>query len=94
MNSQLTKISQCVRFVTASSLAASITVAPSLMAQENDSAESVEKIAIVGTRAAPRSVGESAVPVDIISEEEFRNQGSTDIVSMMQSAVPSFNVNE
>ena len=55
---------------------------------------SVEKIAIVGTRAAPRSIGDSPVPVDIISEEEFRSQGSTDMVSMMQSAVPSFNVND
>ena len=94
MNSQLTKLSKCIRFVTMSSLAASMTVVPSVMAQEDENAESVEKIAVVGTRAAPRSVGESAVPVDIISEEEFRNQGSTDMVSMMQSAVPSFNVND
>lgn len=95
MNSQLSKLSKCIRFVTMSSLAASITAVPAVMAQESgENADSVEKIAVVGTRAAPRSVGESAVPVDIISEEEFRNQGSTDMVSMMQAAVPSFNVND
>lgn len=96
MNSQLSKLSKCIRFVTMSSLAASITAVPAVMAQESgeNADASVEKIAVVGTRSAPRSVGESAVPVDIISEEEFRNQGSTDMVSMMQAAVPSFNVNE
>lgn len=95
MNSRLTKLSQCIRFVTMSSLAASLAVAPSVMAQESDEdAENVEKIAVVGTRAAPRSVGESAVPIDIIGAEDFKQQGSTDMVSMMQSAVPSFNVNE
>lgn len=95
MNSQLTKLSKCIRFVTMSSLAASMTIAPAAMAQESDdNAENVEKIAVVGTRAAPRSVGESAVPIDIIGAEEFKQQGSTDMVSMMQSAVPSFNVNE
>ncbi|HCB09937.1 MAG TPA: TonB-dependent receptor, partial [Alteromonas sp.] len=40
------------------------------------------------------SIGDSAVPIDIISEEEFVNQGSTDMVSMMQTVVPSFNVND
>ncbi|MED5234863.1 MAG: TonB-dependent receptor, partial [Pseudomonadota bacterium] len=53
-----------------------------------------EQIAVVGSRAAPRSVADSAVPIDIISDEEFKQQGATDMVSMMQTVVPSFNVND
>ena len=79
-------------------LSASIAVAisPTLVAQEQagTTEADVEKIAVVGTRSAPRSIGDSAVPVDIISAEEFKSTGSTDITTMMQAAVPSFNVND
>ena len=95
MNSELTKLTKCIRYVTLGSIAASMSFVPAAMAQENDeAADNVEKIAVVGTRAAPRSVGESSVPIDVIGAEEFKQQGSTDMVSMMQAAVPSFNVNE
>lgn len=95
MNMQLSRLSKGIRLVTAASLTASMTIAAPALAQESNAEDnSVEKIAVVGTRSAPRSIGDSPVPVDIISEEEFRSQGSTDMVSMMQSAVPSFNVND
>lgn len=54
----------------------------------------MEKIAVVGTRSAPRSVIDSPVPLDIIGVAEFTQQGSTDITSMLSSLVPSFNVND
>ena len=54
----------------------------------------LEKIAIVGTRAAPRSAIDSSVPIDIIDESEFRTQGSSDVLSMLTSLVPSLNVND
>lgn len=54
----------------------------------------LEKIAIVGTRASPRSVIESPVPVDIIDSDDFRRQGATDIMSMLSALIPSFNVND
>jgi iron complex outermembrane receptor protein len=95
MKMQLSRLSKGIRLVTAASLTASMAMALPVLAQEpNAEDNSVEKIAVVGTRSAPRSIGDSPVPVDIISEEEFRSQGSTDMVSMMQSAVPSFNVND
>ncbi|MCL1036305.1 TonB-dependent receptor [Shewanella submarina] len=56
--------------------------------------ENIEKIAVVGTRAAPRSVTDSPVPLDIISGDEFVRQGSTDLKSLMSSVTPSFNVND
>ncbi|MCV2885347.1 TonB-dependent receptor [Aestuariibacter sp. AA17] len=100
MNTPITKLAKHIRYVIAASTTVGLMAAsPIAFSQEAPNAEGadnadVEKIAIVGTRAAPRSVGDSAVPIDIISSEEFRNQGSTDMVSMMQNAVPSFNVND
>lgn len=55
--------------------------------------EDVEKIVVVGSRGAPRSVGDSAVPVDVIGADEFVKAGPSDMMTLMSSAVPSFNVN-
>ena len=65
-------------------------------AEEAESAakEDVERIAIVGSRAAPRSVAESPVPVDIIGADELSKNGSTDMLDMLQASVPSFNVRQ
>ena len=54
----------------------------------------LEKIAVVGTRSAPRSVIDSPIPLDIIGVAEFTQQGATDITSMLATLVPSFNVND
>ncbi len=98
MNTTLSLLTKNVRAVLTASAAFSVLALNTASAQEQtnqaEAPEDVEQIAIVGTRGAPRSVGESAVPIDIISDEEFKNQGSTDMVSMLQTVVPSFNVND
>ncbi|OBT08892.1 TonB-dependent receptor [Shewanella sp. UCD-FRSSP16_17] len=78
------------------SLAVTVALAGSVMstaamAEDEEVAENVEKIAVVGSRAAPRSVGESPVPVDIISSDDLRKNGSTDMIDMLVTSVPSFN---
>ena len=47
----------------------------------------------VGTRARPRTVTESPVPVDVIRAREIVNQGDVDFANMIRNVVPSFNVN-
>lgn len=75
-------------------VSAAIGAVPAYAAESDaNEAKSVEKIVIVGSRAAPRSVSESPVPVDVIGGEEFMNQGNTDMLSTLSSSVPSFNVN-
>jgi iron complex outermembrane receptor protein len=54
--------------------------------------QEVERIAVVGSRAAPRSVAESPVPVDIVGADELGRSASSDMLDQLQSAVPSFNV--
>lgn len=94
MKTSISRLSKSIRYVVAASVATGAVSISPVIAQEANADASIEKIAVVGSRAAPRSIGDSAVPVDIISSEEFKSQGSTDITSMMQSAIPSFNVND
>ncbi len=96
MKTSLSQVTRNVRIALAASAAVGMLASANTYAQEADEAEAkdFEQIAVVGTRAAPRSVGESPVPVDIISSDEFQNQGATDMASMMQTVVPSFNVND
>ncbi|WP_445946716.1 TonB-dependent receptor plug domain-containing protein [Shewanella sp.] len=54
--------------------------------------ESVEKIAVVGSRAAPRSIGDSPVPIDIISGDDIRKSGNSDMLEILKGTVPSLNV--
>ena len=47
----------------------------------------------VGSRAKPRTVTESPVPVDVIRTGELVSQGDTDFANLIRNVVPSFNVN-
>ena len=53
----------------------------------------LEGIVVVGTRAKPRSLLESAVPIDVLPSEDFVKQGNTDLPDLLRNLVPSYNVN-
>lgn len=55
--------------------------------------DAVEEIITTGTRRAERSATDSAVPIDVISGEDFLAQGTTDIDALLRGAIPSYNVN-
>ncbi len=93
MNTSLSTLSRSIKLLMAGSLSVAV-ITPGFAQQSPNADEQVEKIAIVGSRAAPRSVGDSAVPLDIIGGDEFASQGATDIDKMMMATVPSFTVNE
>ncbi|WP_404339852.1 TonB-dependent receptor plug domain-containing protein [Pseudoalteromonas mariniglutinosa] len=74
----------------------SAAVVPLLMAGNGHAAEQgaqqdIEKIAIVGSRVAGRSVEDLPVPVDILSAEALENTGQTEVGRMLQAIAPSFN---
>ena len=52
-----------------------------------------EEVVVVGTRATPRSVVESAAPIDAIRPEDLLNQGPPSIYERLRAVVPSFAVN-
>ncbi len=60
---------------------------------EEAEAEFGEVIVVTGTRAQPRSVVESIVPIDVLSGDDFANQGDTDVAALLRNVAPSFNVN-
>ena len=53
----------------------------------------VEEVVVLGSRRAARSATDSAVPVDVISGDDFINQGDTDLSNLLRNVVPSYNVN-
>ncbi|MFT4924157.1 MAG: iron complex outermembrane receptor protein [Phenylobacterium sp.] len=61
-------------------------------AAETKADEKPERIAVVGTRGAPRSVDDSPVPIDLIGVEELAKGGNTDMLELIKGTVPSFNV--
>lgn len=73
-------------------LAASPRAAAQDSSTQGSSATTLDTVSVLGSRTKPRTVSSSAVPIDIISGEEFRNQGATDALDQLKVLVPSFNV--
>ncbi len=63
-----------------------VTLAVEMLVQLED------RVVVVGSRARPRSVTESAVPIDAIPYEDFVAQGETDVGDQLRALVPSYNV--
>ena len=59
-----------------------------------DEEQMVEELIVVGSRRRDRSAADSPVPVDVISGDDFRNHGDTDMDSLLASLVPSYNVDQ
>jgi iron complex outermembrane receptor protein len=68
------------------------TAEPATPPASTDEPATLETVSVLGSRTQPRSVSSSAVPIDIITAEEFRNQGATDALDQLRVLVPSFNV--
>ena len=52
-----------------------------------------EETVVVGSRARPRTVTASPVPVDVLSTSELSSQGSVNLQDQLRTVVPSFAVN-
>ena len=55
-------------------------------------AEFDDELVVVGSRARPRSVTESSVPIDAIPVEDVVSQGASSLDYQLRNLVPSFNV--
>jgi iron complex outermembrane receptor protein len=69
----------------------------SVMAQEssapdNAASDNIEKVIITGSRGAPRSIADSAVPVDVFSEEDLVAVPFTDTNDILKTLVPSYSL--
>ncbi len=61
-------------------------------AEGEATAVQVEEVVVIGSRRAGRSATDSPVPVDVVSGEDFRNMGSSDMDDMLRNLLPSYNV--
>ena len=59
----------------------------------SETAVALEGLVAVGSRARPRTVTQSAVPIDAIASQDFIDQGDTDLNDLLRTVIPSFNVN-
>ena len=55
--------------------------------------ELIEEVVTIGTRVEGRTATDSAVPIDVITGDDFMNQGDTDLSTLLRNVVPSYNVN-
>ena len=85
-------------FVLSTAIAQESTEAEMSDDMESDTAAEEEVIeleeqVVIGSRARPRSVIDSAVPIDTIRGDDLAKQGVTDLQDMFRNLVPSYNVN-
>ena len=69
-------------------------ISTSAYALEQADPDVIEEVVTIGTRSKPRSVTQSLAPVDVISGDDFVNQGGIDTSNLLRNVVPSFNVND
>ena len=62
--------------------------------QDKEKANVDEIIVVVGSRASPRSIADSPVPIDVVGGKELMANGSSDMTTLLRTVTPSFNVNE
>lgn len=76
-------------------VAASFTGATFAQEEANSSADvsAIEEVVVTGSRRAARSAADTPAPVDVISGDDFANQGDGDMSNLLRTVVPSYNVN-
>jgi iron complex outermembrane receptor protein len=65
-----------------------------VLAQESETAveeEVGQPIVVTGSRRADRTIGDSAVPIDLITADQLNNSGFTETARLLRDLVPSLN---
>jgi len=76
----------------AGALAVSQGVVPPAARAAESEVGSIEEVVVVGSRRPGRTVAESMTPVDVLTADSLRNQGTTDMDNLLRNLVPSYNV--
>jgi len=84
-------LTRIVLLSTLSSLAIAASPASAQDAAPAAQAESDTPIIVTGTRRTDRTVADSPVPVDVISQDAIANSGQTETNKILNNLVPSFN---
>jgi iron complex outermembrane receptor protein len=94
MKLKLSNVSRAITYALASTATIGLFSTTAVADEAEGAKKDIEKIAVVGSRAAPRSVGDSPVPVDIIGGDEIAKAGGDDMLELLKGSVPSLNVHQ
>ena len=86
------KLSGPLLTVFSAGLLAASTVPITAVAQQTNADDAVEEIVTIGTRRQGRTAIDTAVPIDVFNQEELDSVSSDDLVDVIKTLVPSFNV--
>ena len=75
-----------------STVALSAAMAQEVSSPDTADAETFEKVVITGSRGAPRSLADSPVPVDVLSEDDLAAVPFTDTNDILKTLVPSYSL--
>lgn len=85
------KLHNCIKIALAVSIGSTSAMISQVALGQEAAEEEVEKIAILGTRGAPRTITDSPVAVDVFSGKEFTSLGNAaDITDNLKALVPSY----
>ncbi|MEM9396639.1 MAG: TonB-dependent receptor [Pseudomonadota bacterium] len=73
-------------------LAVFLADAPCVSAAENEVLSTLEEVVVVGTRRDNRTAIDTPVPVDVFNRENINSVASDDMLEVIQTLVPSFQV--
>lgn len=76
-------------YLAAMAVSDALAVEPDANAEDN--VTEIEKVVAVGSRFQQRSVAESPVPIDVLTKQDIRQNGYTDLTKVLQANIPSFN---
>jgi len=94
MKLKLSNVSRAITYALASTATIGLFSTAAYAEEDEGAKKNIEKIAVVGSRAAPRSVGDSPVPIDIIGADELAKAGGDDMLELLKGSVPSLNVHQ
>ena len=85
-------INQCLTLCLGSLIATQTAFAAEETIPAEAVSESVERISVTGSRGVPRSVADSAVPIDVLSADDLSAVAFTDMNDVIGTLVPSYSV--
>ncbi|ABI75893.1 transporter, outer membrane receptor (OMR) family [Hyphomonas neptunium ATCC 15444] len=65
---------------------------PAVTENEDEAASIQEKIVVTGARGRPRTIADSAVPIDVLSSDEIIDVPFTDANDILKTLVPSYSL--
>ena len=81
-----------VLLTVASAILAFVALPASVAVAQEGADEAVEEIVTIGTRRKGRSAVDTAVPIDVFNQEELDSVASDDMLDIIKTLVPSFQV--